>query len=202
MEATPNWLDLALLALLAFFCLKAMFRGFIREISSLAGMIVAVVAAVASYRQVGDFLRRVSAIEAGWWEAAAFAAVLLAVLGVFLWVGSGLSRLLHAGPLGIVDRLAGAVVGLAKGVLVSYLLVNLLLLITPLAQLGNPDPDRANPLKQSLVAPHVVQGGRYLLSLLPENLTQDLQQRAGLIKPTPPSSPTPAPTPPPLHRGR
>lgn len=200
MEATPNWLDLALLALLAFFCLKAMFRGFVREISSLAGMVVAVVVAVASYRQVGDFLRRVSAIEAGWWEAAAFAGVLLLVMAVFLWVGAGLSRLMHASPLGVLDRLAGAVVGLAKGVLVSYLLVNLLLLITPLAQLGNPDPDKVNPLKQSVVAPYVVQGGRYLLSLLPENLTQDLQKRAGLIKPAPGQPPPPAPTPTP--RGR
>lgn len=198
MEATPNWLDLALLALLAFFCLKAIFRGFIREISSLAGMVAAVVAAVASYRQVGDFLRRVSAIEAGWWEAVAFAGVLLLVLAIFLWVGAGLSRLMHAGPLGVLDRLAGAVAGLAKGVLVAYLLVNLLLLVTPLAQLGNPDPDRINPLKQSVVAPYVVQGGRYLLSLLPENLTQDLQQRAGLIKPAPSPSPAPTPTP----RGR
>lgn len=200
MEATPNWLDLALLALLAFFCLKAMFRGFIREISSLAGMVVALVVAVASYRQVGEFLRRVSAIEAGWWEAVAFAGVLLLVLAMFLWLGAGLSRLMHAGAMGVLDRLAGAVVGLAKGVLVAYLLVNLLLLVTPLTQLGNPDPDRLNPLKQSVVAPYVVQGGRYLLSLLPENLTQDLQRRAGLIKSEPGPPPTPAPTPTP--RGR
>lgn len=200
MEATPNWLDLALLALLAFFCLKAMLRGFIREISSLAGMVVAVMAAVASYRPLGEFLRRISSIEAGWWEAAAFAGVLLLVLALFLWLGAGLSRLMHAGAMGALDRLAGAVVGLAKGVLVAYLLVNLLLLVTPLAQLGNPDPDRLNPLKQSVVAPYVVQGGRYLLSLLPENLTQDLQRRAGLIKPEPGPPPTPAP--PPTPRGR
>lgn len=192
MESSPNWLDLALLALLAFFALKALLRGFVREIMGLIGLAAGVVAAMAAYRPLGGFLRRVSALDAGWWEAAAFAILLLLVMGAFFWLGSGLARLMHAGPFNLLDRFAGAGVGLVKGVLVAYLLINLLLLVTPLAQLGNPDPDRDNPLKQSVVAPRVIAAGRYLMDLLPANLTRDLQERAGLI--TPPAKP-PGPAP-------
>lgn len=201
MEYTPNWLDLALLALLAFFGLKALLRGFVREITGLVGLAAGVVAAMATYRSLGGFLRRVSAIEAGWWEAVAFAVALLLVLGAFQWLGKRLSNLMHASPLNLLDRFAGAGVGLIKGVLVAYLVVNLLLLITPLAQLTNPDPDRDDPLKQSTVAPRVIQAGRYLLDLLPANLTRDLQERAGFI---PPAAKAPAKpeTKPPAERKR
>ncbi|MFZ5586977.1 MAG: CvpA family protein [Thermodesulfobacteriota bacterium] len=183
MEYTPNWLDLALLALLAFFVLKALLRGFIREITGLVGLGAGVVAAMAAYRPLGGFLRRVSALEADWWEAVAFAALFLLVLGSFQWLGKRLARLTHDSPLNLLDRFAGTGVGLIKGVLVAYLVVNLLLLITPLAKLTNPDADRDNPLKQSTVAPRVMEAGRHLLDLLPANLTRDLQERSGLIPP-------------------
>lgn len=205
MEYTPNWLDLTLLALLAFFALKALLRGFVREIMGLVGIAAGVVAAMAAYQPLGGFLRRVSAVEAGWWEGVAFAVVLVLVMGAFFWLGAGLARLMHAGPLNLLDRLAGAGIGLVKGVLVAYLLLNILLLITPLAQLTDPDPRRDNPLKQSVVAPRIIAAGRYLMDLLPPDLTRDLQERAGLAAPRPKPEVKPEPKPqakPPAGTGR
>jgi membrane protein required for colicin V production len=182
MTQTPNMLDFALLALLAWFLVRALVRGLVREIMGLIGVVAALVASAMFYRPVADFLRRVIGDPAPWWDAVAFAAVLVAVFTLCLWVGSGLSRLIHAGPFSWLDRLLGALVGLAKGVLVSYLLLNVLLMAMPLAMLSNPGGQSGNLVSRSWLAPHVIRAGRYLMDLVPQDLTRELQEKAGLIK--------------------
>jgi membrane protein required for colicin V production len=182
MAQTPNMLDLALLALLAYFLVRALVRGLVRELMGLVGVVAALVVSALFYHPVAEFLRRVSGEPAPWWDAVAFAAVLVAVFTLCLWVGSGLSRLIHAGPFSWLDRLLGAVVGLMKGVLVSYLLLNILLMAMPLALLSNPAAQSGNLVSRSWLAPHVIRAGRYLMDLVPKDLTRELQEKAGLIK--------------------
>ncbi len=182
MSPSPNMLDIALLALLAFFLIRALVRGLVREIMGLVGVAAAVVISALFFHPVAEFLRRVIGNPAPWWDAVAFTGVLVAVFTVCLWIGAGLARLIHAGPFSWLDRLLGAVVGLAKGVLISYLLLNILLMALPLAMLANPGGQNGNIVSHSLLAPHVVRAGRYLMDLVPKDLTRDLQEKAGLLK--------------------
>jgi membrane protein required for colicin V production len=154
MEFSPNMLDLALLALLAFFALRGMVRGFVREIMGIVGVVAAIFLAVAAYRPLAAFLRRVSALEAGWWDGVALAALALLVFCV----------------------------GGVKGLLLAYLLLNILLMALPMAMLAAPGSAPPNLVSRSLAAPKVIQAGRYLLDLMPSNWTGELQERAGLLK--------------------
>ena len=194
MAAGLNMLDLALLAVLAFFLVRALVRGFVREIMGLLGVVAALYAGALAYHPLADFLRRVSAVEAGWWDAVAFAITLVLVFGIFVYMGSGLSRLIHAGPFSALDRLLGAAAGVVKGVLVSYLLLNILLMLMPLGMLANPGANQNTLVSTSLVAPYVVQTGRALLDVLPPDWTRHMQERAGLLNPIP-ATPAPAPRP-------
>ncbi|MFH1034038.1 MAG: CvpA family protein [Pseudomonadota bacterium] len=183
METGVNILDLALLALLGFFVIRGLVRGFVREILGLLGAVAALFLGVAAYQPLAGFLRRVSAIPAGWWDGVAFAILLALVFGFFVYLAAKVARLIHAGPFSSLDRLLGAGVGLAKGVLISYLLLNIMLMVLPLGMLSQPGGDSGNLVSQSLVAPRVIQAGRFLLDLLPPDWTRDMQAKAGLIKP-------------------
>ncbi len=176
MEPTPNLLDLGLLILLVFFFVKALVRGFVREAFGLVGAVIAVVVSAMFYQSLAALISTVSGISSNWWGAVAFGLILLVVFGLFLWIGGLAHKLVRSGPLSGLDRALGGLVGLAKGVLISYLLINLLLLMNPFTVMS--------PLKQSVLAPYVVQGGRYLVDLFPDDLTRRLQERAGLVPPT------------------
>ncbi len=175
MENTPNLLDLGLLIILVFFLVKALMRGFVREIAGLVGAIIAVVASAMFYQELGAALARMSGVPANWWPAVAFAMILLVIFAVFLWLGAMIRKLLLGGGLSGLDRLLGGAVGLVKGVLVCYLLINLLLLANPFSTMA--------PLRQSMIAPYLVTSGRFLMDLVPADLTRRLQERAGLVKP-------------------
>jgi membrane protein required for colicin V production len=92
---------------------------------------------------------------------------------IFSYVGSTISRLVQQGPFTLIDRLLGGGAGLVKGILVTYLLINLLLLVTPFQV--------PTMLRDSAVAPHVVRAGRHLVDLVPFDLTRTLQERSGLL---------------------
>jgi membrane protein required for colicin V production len=177
MQQTPNLLDLCLLIVMVFFLVKALMRGFVREVIGLVGAVAAIVTSVMFYEPLGRMLADLTAIKAAWWPAVAFALILLVVFSIFLYIGSMLHRLILSGPLSGLDRLLGAGVGLVKGLLICYLLINLLLLVNPFKTL--------EPLQKSMVSPYVVRAGNFIKDMIPENLLGNLQKKAGLIKPEP-----------------
>lgn len=177
MQQMPNLLDLGLLIIMVFFLVKALMRGFVREVIGLVGAVAAIVASVMFYQNLGGMLERLSGVPAAWWPAVAFAAILLVVFAIFLYIGGMLQRLILSGPLSGLDRLLGAGVGLVKGLLICYLLINLLLLVNPFNTLA--------PLRQSMVAPYVVSAGNFIKDMIPDNFLGNLQEKAGLVKPDP-----------------
>ncbi|KIX11202.1 CvpA family protein [Dethiosulfatarculus sandiegensis] len=189
MEQIPNILDLGLAALMAFFGVKALVRGFIREVLGLIGLVAAILASAATYEYIAAFLQKLTGVEGQWWSAVAFGLSLAVVYFVFSYLGRGLSRLIHEGPFSMMDRLLGCATGVAKGLLASYLIINAMLLVTPFQAPGI--------LQKSYIAPYVVQTGRALVDLIPMDITRTLQERSGLLPrsdqstPTNPSSPQP-----------
>ncbi len=188
-------LDIALMVLLLVFVLRGLFRGLVREVMGLAGVLAAVLASAAYFHPLANFLRRVMDDASAWWDAVAFAAILALVFVLFVYLGAALARLIHRGPFSGLDRLLGAATGLVKGVLICYLLLNVLLMALPVGMLVNPGPESANLVSRSWLAPHVVRAGRYLVDLVPSDLTREMQERAGLIKrqldPRRPDQPSP-----------
>jgi membrane protein required for colicin V production len=127
-----HWVDIVLAGVLALSVIVGLVRGVVFEVLSLLGWFVAYFAAqwlavdLAPHVPIG---KPGSGIN----HAAAFAAVFVAAL--FVWaLGSRLLRLLiHATPLGVPDRLLGAVFGLLRG-LVVLLVATTVISLTPLSK--------------------------------------------------------------------
>jgi membrane protein required for colicin V production len=115
-------LDYVVLAIVGISVLIALWRGLVREVVALVGWIAALLIAIFASGMVADIL------PASWGGPAArylIAFVLLFVLTLMLaaLIGWLLSRLLRAVGLGFLDRLLGAVFGLARGLLIVMVLV-------------------------------------------------------------------------------
>jgi len=110
-------LDIAMVAILVLSLLLGVWRGFVREILSLAGWVLAFLAANAVAAPIGDALP--SSI------ARPEVRVLIAFIVVFVFTLSAtalaallLSKLFKAAGLGGVDRTLGGLFGLARGVVI------------------------------------------------------------------------------------
>lgn len=191
MNASPNILDLAIVAVVGFFVVKGLMQGLVREVMGLAGVVAGLFLGLAYYGQLAALARQWLKMDAAWLDAAAFGVILLAVFALVVALGAAITSLLARVSLSPLNRLLGGGLGLLKGVLLTYLLLNMLLLIMPF----NPPQQ----LRQSLTAPYVIQAGRALMALAPEDLLRALQEKSGLIGPggdfAPQGQPTPMPQP-------
>lgn len=127
-----GWIDAALLAVLAVSIVVGLWRGFVFEVLSLAGWIVAWFAAQWLAADAAPWLPIGSPGSAPN-HAAAFVVVFFAIL--LAWsLGARLVRaLLHATPLSLADRALGAGFGFLRGA-VLLLALAVVVALTPAAQ--------------------------------------------------------------------
>jgi membrane protein required for colicin V production len=112
-----SWLDYAILGVLAVSVAWGIWRGFVREVISLAGWVLAFLAANAVAGPLGDALpTSISSPEVR--VLVAFLVVFIFTLSIATVAGMLLSRLLKAAGLGGLDRTLGGLFGLARGVVI------------------------------------------------------------------------------------
>jgi membrane protein required for colicin V production len=109
--------DIAIAAVLAMSMAWGIWRGFVREIMSLAGWVLAFLAANAVAAPLGDALPA-SMARPEVRVLIAFVVVFVFTLSATTLVAMLLARLFKAAGLGGVDRTLGGVFGLARGVLI------------------------------------------------------------------------------------
>ena len=127
-----GWLDWTLLALLLLSVLVGLWRGFVFELMSLAGWVVAWYGAQWAAPQVLPLLP-VAAPDSPLRLAAALVLCFLALLIAWGLLARLLRLLLHATPLSVPDRLLGAGFGALRGVVLLLVLASVIAL-TPAAQ--------------------------------------------------------------------
>ncbi|MBI9086660.1 MAG: CvpA family protein [Desulfobacterales bacterium] len=140
-----NALDIVIAVILGFCLIRGIFRGLIKELSSIVGVLGGFYGAFTYYAQVAQLLSR-------WVSSSAYRNILsffLIFCGVLLVVGIigiVIKYLLRVVSLGWADRISGAVFGLLKAVLIaSVLLVSLTAFL----------PRRAPIVADSVLAPHI-----------------------------------------------
>ncbi len=174
METGPNILDLSLMVLLVFFLVRALMRGFVREVMGLAGVVTAVVVSAMAYEPLGHFLAELAGSKSVWWDVAAFGIILIIIFIFFTYLGLAISRLVNSGPFSGVDRLAGAAVGLIKGVLVCYILLHIVVIVIPFKM--------PRMLEGSFMTPYVLRAGEVVVDLVPDEFTMNLHKRIERLK--------------------
>jgi membrane protein required for colicin V production len=107
--------DIVILAVVAISAMLAFARGFVREALSMAAMFIAVLAVLWGFPIMREPMRGV--IETGWMADAATIGIIFVLVYIAVRVATGrIHEWVHdSEPLGILDRTAGLLFGVARG---------------------------------------------------------------------------------------
>ncbi len=154
-----NWLDCILAAIVVASVVTAMMKGFVRELISLAAVLIGLVVAAMGYPRAAlwfDDLTKSHEIALG----LGFLVLFLGTLLVGAMVGLLARKLIKTAGVQWFDRFLGGVFGLVRGVLVDAIL-----LMAMLAFAIKPDA-----VRQSALAPYVTTGTRVIALVMPGSL--------------------------------
>lgn len=140
-----NPLDILIIIILLYCLIRGIFRGIIKELSSIIGVLGGFYGAYAYYPLVAKQLSRWIS-NTGYLNILSFMIIFCVVFIVISILGIIIKYLLRISFLGWVDRVCGAGFGIIKGILIVSVI--LLALTTFL-------PKGAPLIKNSLLSPHV-----------------------------------------------
>jgi len=123
-----TWLDIAITISVCVSAAFGFWKGIVRAVVGIAGLLGGVLVAGAYYRQAA------AALWPGgetWAPVAAYALVLVGVLAAAAILAALLSRLIHMTALGLVDRILGLVVGALVAAMAWAALLNALQMVIP-----------------------------------------------------------------------
>ena len=115
--------DIAILVILCFFLLKGIFRGLLREVCSLLGLVLGGVFAFTFHLPLAQFLQDSFTLPSQLCVWGSFLAIFLLMVILFAVIGFVLNRFVKIIFLGGFNRLAGAVFGIVQGVVLLAMIV-------------------------------------------------------------------------------
>lgn len=161
-----TFFDLIVLALVGASLIAGALRGFVRALVATLAMFVGIIVAAQSYQTAGAFLRALNVVEA---DAAANACGFLLIVGVALALGFLAGGLLKGGlkraRLEWMDRVLGALFGLARGMAVCCVVY---LALTAF-------PVRLATVTEARTAPALAEGARLISWLTSADLRTRFQ---------------------------
>ncbi|WP_419662814.1 CvpA: putative colicin V production protein-like [Desulfosarcina variabilis str. Montpellier] len=167
-----NSLDILILTILAYGLIRGIFRGLIREISAIVGVLGGFYAAYSYYPHVSNLL-------SAWISNPAYLNILSylilfsAVVIVVNILAVVIKYLLNIAYLGWVDRVCGALFGMLKGGLVICVLFIALTAFLPKG---------AAFVKESTLAPHVATVSEFMAHVIPEDMKQQFKSKIEDLK--------------------
>jgi membrane protein required for colicin V production len=169
MMSAWNWLDWTFALIVALSMVAAIMKGFIRELVSLASLVMGLVIAAVAYPRAALWFEDLTKSH----EIALGLGFLVLFLGTLL-LGSLVSllarKLIKSAGIQWFDRFLGAIFGLVRGVLVDCVLLLVLLAFAI----------KPEAVQQSSLAPYVTAGANIISLAMPGNLKS--QFRLGFEK--------------------
>ncbi len=157
-----HWLDILIITVILFFCLIGISRGLISQIFSFAAIIGGFIAGVILYDLAGNLLIQYNLIESK--PTSLLVGFMLVVIAVFVIIqilGWFTARVIGKLKLGWLNRLAGGVVGILIGIIITFFLLSWLNLYVI---------KDASAKKDSVMAPIVEEGYGIIITYLPGDL--------------------------------
>jgi membrane protein required for colicin V production len=125
-----NMLDIFIVCTMIFLLVQGILRGFLREVASLAGVVLGILLGSHFQAQVTESLRA-HVPYSSYLPLVSFALIFALVLIVCNVIGFILSHVFRKAFLGWVDKGLGVWLALTKGVIVTYLIIVLLTFFLP-----------------------------------------------------------------------
>jgi uncharacterized membrane protein required for colicin V production len=173
-----NPIDIAVAVLCALFGVFGILRGLVRQVISLGGLVVGHLAGVRYYEAAVSWLN----LSFQYSRVVGYAIVFLAVYLLLLLAGSFIEGRIRASKLSFMDRFAGLAVGLAKGALLSVLLVFLVVIFLP---------KDSEVLRGSKAAPICISAGQMLAEAFPDRFADIFREKIRAAEKKPPGPPPP-----------
>jgi membrane protein required for colicin V production len=154
-----NWLDWTFVAIVVLSVIAAIMKGFVRELMSLASLVIGLAVAAVAYPRAALWFEDLTKSH----QIAQGLGFLVLFLGTLLLGGllSLLARkLIKTAGIQWFDRFLGAVFGLVRGVLVDCILLLVLLAFAI----------KPGAVQQSSLAPYVTTGANFISLAMPANL--------------------------------
>jgi membrane protein required for colicin V production len=155
-----TYFDILFTGILLISTISALFKGLVREIISLAAIILGFILAVFYYplpaAKLLEFCRTESIANLLGFLLIFLGCILLGAIATFI-----VNRFVKAASLKWADRLMGAIFGLVRGWVISSILVVAIIAF----------PIRDNLMARSTLAPYLLAGARILIHLTPKGLT-------------------------------
>src|SRR5208337_2792126 len=156
---TWNWLDCILAAIVVASVVKAMMKGIVQALISLASVLIGLVVAAIGYSRTAlwfDDLTKSHEIALG----LGFLVLFLSTLLVGALVGVLARKLIKTAGIQWFDRFLGGVFGLVRGVLIDAILLMALMAFAI----------KPEAVRQSALAPYITTGTRVIVPAMPGNL--------------------------------
>jgi membrane protein required for colicin V production len=157
-----NTLDIIIAVIFGFCLIRGIFRGLIKEVSSIVGVLAGFYAAYTYYPQLVTPLSRWIS-NPTYLNILSFLIIFCGVFIVISILGIIIKYLLNSASLGWTDRISGAGFGSIKGILIVSVL--LLMLTTFL-------PKNAPVIQRSLLAPHVMMVSEKMAKVIPKGMRE------------------------------
>ncbi len=159
-----NWLDIVLLVIVLLSFILGLIKGFVRQIVGIVAVVAGLVLAAMYYQYLSRILIRAFVSEQ-WSNLIAFLIIFLAVLAVGALIGFLLAKLM-VGPLKLIDRFLGGLLGIGKGILVSGVIVMAMLVF----------PVDKQALMKSSIAPYCYWLTKGMIQVIPKELKEKFKE--------------------------
>ncbi len=162
-----NSFDILVAIIIGFSLIRGIFRGLVKEISSIIGVMAGYYAAYSYYPFIAKFLSQ-------WISVVAYSRLigfLIIFCGVFLIIsilGVVIKYLLSISFLGWADRISGGIFGLTKGLLIACVLV---IVFTTFL------PKNAAFIKDSVVAPHLAIVSTQMAKIVKKDMKTEFSEK-------------------------
>jgi len=169
-----NPFDIIIIVILGYSLVRGVFRGLVKEVSSIVGVLGGFYAAFTYYTMLAKLLSGLIK-EPAYLNILSFLIIFCSVLIIVGVLGIIIKYLLNIAFLGWIDRIGGVGFGLVKGVLiVSILFITLTSFL----------PKGSAFLKNSMLAPHVSWVSEKMVKVVSKEMKQDFMAKLGELKKT------------------
>ena len=167
-----NPFDIFIIIVLGYSIIRGLFRGLVKEASSIIGVLGGFYAAYSYYPMAAKLFSRLI-INTSYLNILSFLIIFCIVLIIISILGIVIKYLLNVAFLGLVDRICGVGFGLIKGILIVTVLFIILTAFLP----------KGAPLiKKSVLAPHVIWISEKMVNLVSREMKKDFFGKLGEFK--------------------
>lgn len=169
-----NPFDILVIVILGYSFVRGLFRGLVKEVSSIIAVLGGFYAAYSYYLELAKLFSKLIR-DTAYLNILSFLIIFCSILIIVSFIGIIIKYLLNIAFLGWVDRICGIGFGIVKGILiVSVLFITL----TAFLPKGSP------LLKNSVLAPHVAWVSERMAQVISSEMKREFTTKLGELKKT------------------